>query len=461
MKKRIVDFIKKHRIKVLSGVVLVVVSCVVVVLLTRKSADSNNNNNGGGDNNNNNEGDSAVLNERFHGCPNTGPEKWVPSYYTVLGDCNLTGAEALFKQNGTFFDKKKYKKVFSQSGKQIYEDLFGDQQYWLNYGNYTTLSNSSFTCKPEPTSSKVRYDQLYGPNGKRTPTLAYDSEKLMIKSLPQTDGIRLSARIHSKVSFIYGIHAWKITDIPSNKVVWPAAWQVAPYNCKREREEGDSEALFGRWPASGETDVFEKMVWNDNVFSSMHMSCRNDDEALTLCGDMGNEPGWYAVLWTPLYMKVYYVPIQEGGIFEREELTEADLEYYNKTKSSKKGNGKSILWDGVNLNDSGGMDVTSKKVSIDWRGAEDNRDKWIVAGDNVKEVGCQKNENNNIAKGDNAYENRHKYQFISHREAFRTGGFVAVMNVATSQKYPPDNIDTNTEEKLGIGAYKVWQIIDV
>jgi len=447
------SWISKHKlifaVIIIMCIIFIILIIVLPIVLTRTS---------------NSEDDSNVPDDGFisaaRGCPVTNPTVWQPSNYgstngLIAIECNLSNDTVL---TTTDYAGATYTNVFSANGKEIFDDIAnGTNTNWWNYGDSTkqTLNNQD-GCKNEPTGSLCTYVDTSSAIALGVFSLRGDSFKITSKFVA-TDQPRNSGRIHSQQSYIYGLHSFRIDEIPEDtqNTSWAAAWLVAPYACGEPGNTGDSINFFGPWP-NGEIDIFEAIDSNSHISSALHVPCRNQGNSVAVSREtMQKQPGWYCTLWTPEKIQVYYIPLVEGDkIFASNNIEPNILQQYNTTAAnSQDGTGEVLdAWIGQTLIQDEGRDVVDKSVNIDFETAV-SRD-WRVSG-----VVTPCAPSTNAPKSfENLYTDKKYNQFLGlGSDAILGGGNMAVLNVATSIW---DYNNSIQDQVLGVSSYKVYQILE-
>ena len=409
--------------------------------------------------------DKAYLAEKFRGCPDVSPDKWTINNYKDGGpsasmQCQLKSETVVGLQESDYASQT-YKLVFRTTGAQIYDDLFADgapKKYWYNYGDYKE-DTKKWHCMNEPTGTNTNYMTTSDVNKNKLAEKTGDSIVLHSKLLQPKYPQRASVRIHTKISFVYGIHAFRINSIPDNSStgVWPAAWQAAPYDCSAGI--GTSTNYAGNWPISGETDIFEA-VENSDITSSLHVICRNSGTPIQMMKGIDKKPGWYVCMWTPRYLQMYYMGLDEGDeIFGKDEIIPSrDFKPEdNKTSSDNKDSNTQSMW-GVKpvAGTTGGADVVStntlpKHVHVD---SSSNSMDWIVSEHQQTNTKlCYSPVT--VFDSNNPVQDKKQVTFLNHGpDASKGGGFLTILNVATCS----EGLSNENDLKFEVSAYKVWQI---
>lgn len=411
---------------------------------------------------------------KHRGCQVTQPDLWTAAVFDTVENleksgCTLEHANVLAPTTVEAYAEQEYSSVFDFKGDEIYADLHhSTKHHFINYGDYTRHNhdNDSHACVNEPTGSKCTYLNTKDAIEKGCIDVVGDS--LRLKSLygGSASANRLSARIRTQQSFVYGLFCYRIDTIPDDTTTaaWPAAWMTAPASCPLGGTPGSSgaENVWGKWPFAGEMDTFE-LILTKTSSSSVHVPCRNMVDAVHVseAPPVANGPGWYCSYWTPKFLQSFFFSLTEGDkiLGNADTLKMKTVAGYNTTipKASPRCDAKGAIfsggqgWEGKSLTSVQGCDIQNGMVRID--SSTSGTNDWVRGG------GVPKCEQSKKAPQNFSDLNKDKKynQFLGfNEEAWKAGGMVGIMNIATAMKVETQY--NKDPQVLGISRVKVFQI---
>jgi hypothetical protein len=362
------------------------------------------------------------------------------------------------KYSVTQLQNATYKLVWSVSGKDIYDDIQGPQNYFYNWGKYTNLYNHKYgyNCINEPTGTPCVYVDMLDAQELGLIQKVKDKIQIKAKMLPITQQRNeqpfASIRLHSTPSFTYGLMVYHITKIPDPKNYWSAAWLAAPFSCTNG--DNGSKNKFGEWPASGEIDVMEYIGGNNNSISSLHVPCRHADDPIQVTRDKPipfDKPGYFVLEWTPKYIKMYYLSEDEGKPFfnGKNSVNIADLQKYNATASTRcdQKNGTTSVatgWKNTKLPVNGGCDVTNGAVMMEVNNDSKNDKTWLRGG-GVPPCELATGQTTEY-KGDYLKQKKEAVMFPLGKHAVKAGGMVLILNIAVNTSCSQSTCQLNSNK---------------
>ena len=422
---------------------------------------------------------APVSNRGVSGCSSTAPEQWVqPTYQSqaaLATFCTLDVA-AIKSMSIDQLENATYTVQWSATGSDIYDDVTTKtNKLFYNYGDYIA-GNGTGHCQAEPTRTLATYNTTTDLVSKGLLLTDGSSTLSLVSKAPEggTDETpRDSVRIHCVPSFAFGLFVFEVLGTPDDPVhtSWPAIWMTSPYDCFTNT---NTMSALGQWGSStAEIDVLEQVCSKQN-HAALHVPCHNTGDSIQVQAGGGvSGPGYYVLEWTPKYIKMYSVPLEEGEtLFAGNSLDISSLAAFNKTSSEKTDPPAGTTpyrqgWIGQDLRLVGGTDVVDGRVSIDPTTAGSND--WrrvggeITNSDIPRTIPCQPAPGVPLRYLDPLKQKKHA-QYVALLNPEVTGGMSIVFNVATAGSFCPDvtgspNTPRNpVPQVLTIGKTKVYQI---
>jgi hypothetical protein len=430
------------------------------------------------------------ISKQFLGCKDSSPDIWKTPLFTskeaIRKSCNTNG-DLIINMSESELQKAEYSQVFWTSGKHIYEDVYGDENHSIfwNYGDFTS-ENSQGSCVAEPTETSVYYANKTDAVKNSIVEIEDDSLIIWSKPIPKYDKDRTSVRIQTVQSFTYGLFVFCLSELPSNssKTVWPAAWLTAPFDCRNGKPNGNAISIWGGWALCGEYDIFEMLCSEGLNSAAIHVPCRNTGNSINVQKKEKDlsKPGYYCGLWTPRFLKTYYVPLNEGRTFfsaDNASVNLDDLEKYNTTSSNQIDPSKPEYTNQSNgwipnggsaqsLPFNSGQSVVGNKVDMVVKDGDGNNDiTWTRSGDSSIN-GNPKCFLPNTA-GTTKYPGVTDSDYLKQKKeaqfnpltekATEAGGFQIIINIATIIGSCQDRDPTGPASRMKIDSVSVYQIV--